>query len=77
MLCEVEGYPDPAYQWSREDGKLFGETTTGEGSGMLQFLPIQFGDQGTYICNATSGDVAVVKNATLTGTTIIVVTLCN
>ena len=71
MTCEAEGYPDPVYQWSREDGKLFGEMTTGESSEVLEFSPIQFGDQGTYICNATSGDVSILSNATLSGTTLL------
>ena len=67
ITCEAEGYPDPVYQWNRVDGKRLSETVKGKDSGMLEFAPVQFGDQSTYTCNVTTGDITIVSNATLTG----------
>lgn len=63
MNCEAEAYPEPVYQWTRENG----EAVRGYVSGVLEFSPVQFEDQGTYICSVTAGDITIESNATLTG----------
>ena len=70
LTCEAEAFPSPVYQWSRTDGGTIGTTATGQASSTLVFSPLQFGDEGDYLCNATSSGVTIQSApATLSGKT--------
>ena len=68
LTCEAESFPDPVvYQWSRVDGGELGSTTLGQFSFNLVFNPLQFGDEGYYVCSATSGEMTILSQpATVT-----------
>ena len=64
--CSAISFPELTYMWSREGGKL-PVSTLGANSSMLVLDPAVFGDQGVYLCNATSSGVSVSSQpATLT-----------
>ncbi len=54
LTCEAEAFPAPTYQWSRGDGRMIRTEVMGQDSAMLTFDSLSFGDEGDYICNATS-----------------------
>ena len=67
LTCEAEAFPAPTYQWSRVDGGTIRPDVTGQDSTMLMFNPLMFGDEGDYICTATSdGNPIQAQTATLT-----------
>ncbi len=66
FICEAEGFPAPTYRWEHAGG--IDSNVVGGNTSTLQFLPVLFGNEGTYYCVATSRDTtAVSQNATLTG----------
>ena len=68
LTCEAEGFPDPVYQWFRNDNEMVRSNLTGVNSSMLLFGPVLFGDEGDYYCTATSNDISINSTiATLTG----------
>ena len=68
LSCEAEGFPDPVYQWFRNDNEMVRSNLTGVNSNMLLFDSVLFGDEGDYYCTATSSGVSVNSTiATLTG----------
>ena len=68
LTCGAEGFPDPVYQWFRNDNQMVRSNLTGVNSSMLSFNPVLFGDEGSYYCTATSNSISVNSTtATLTG----------
>ena len=68
LTCVAEAFPSPTYQWSRVDGGAISTAATGQNSSMLVFNPLAFGDEGEYVCNATSMGVTTQSQpATLSG----------
>ena len=68
LTCEAEGFPDPVYQWFRNDNEMVRSNLTAINSSMLLFDPVLFGDEGDYYCTATSNGISVNSTtATLTG----------
>lgn len=66
LVCEAEAFPSPEYQWAREDGMEIRQIVTN--NSQLVFDPLQFGDEGQYFCNASSGELTIHSDpATLTG----------
>ena len=55
LTCEAEAFPTPTYQWIRDEVMI---RTNGldVDSEMLEFSPVQFGDEGIYFCNVSSGE---------------------
>ena len=54
LMCEAEAFPAPTYQWIHEGEMIRSDLRNG--SEVLTFDPLQFGDEGFYICNVTSGE---------------------
>ena len=68
LTCEAEGFPDPVYQWFRNDNEMVHSYLTAIKSSMLLFDPVLFGDEGDYYCTATSNGISVNSTtATITG----------
>ena len=68
LMCTAEAFPAPTYRWSRASGGgQIRTAVTGRNSSTLQFSSLQFGDEGNYICTATSGTAIQSQPATLTG----------
>ena len=66
LTCVAEGFPAPDYQWSRVNG-MIRDGVSGRNMSMLVFSPVQFGDEGEYICNASTSGVSIQSQpATLT-----------
>ena len=64
LTCIAAAFPDPEYQWGHEDGRVRNLTNTS----VLVISSVQFGDEGTYHCNATSNEnVITSQNALVTG----------
>ena len=69
LACDAAAFPEPQYQWERVGGD-FGANVNGINSNLLVFVPVQFGDEGEYICNATANGRTVQSDtSTLTGIT--------
>ena len=67
LTCIAAAFPEPEYQWGREDGKDI-RTDVLVNMSVLTFSSVQFGDEGSYYCNATSnGFVAASESVLVTG----------
>ena len=55
FVCNATGFPEPTFQWFKEGGNLTGNFS-GEDTSVLRFTPVQFGDEGDYYCQVTSGN---------------------
>ena len=66
IFCEAESFPRPEYQWARSDGQTIRDQVTGTNSTELRFDPLQFGDEGSYYCNATSQGIVIQSTALIT-----------
>ena len=67
LQCVAEAFPSPSYQWERTDGAPIRDIIAND-TNSLVFLPVLFGDEGDYYCNATSRtEIAHSEDATLTG----------
>ena len=53
LPCEAEAFPSVEYQWVRADGGSFRESIETNTS-MLVIESVMFGDEGDYICLASS-----------------------
>ena len=53
LTCIAAAFPEPEYQWGREDGRDI-RTDVLVNMSLLTFSSVQFGDEGSYYCNATS-----------------------
>ena len=68
LTCEAEAFPSPTYLWHRADGMVIRNTVTGQNSAMLMFPSLEFGDEGSYYCSATSiGVMRLSQFVTLSG----------
>ena len=68
LTCMAEAFPAPTYQWSRVGMATISSTATGESSETLVFNSLAVGDEGDYICNATSNGISIPSQpATLSG----------
>ena len=57
LTCRAEGFPSPAYTWTKDgvdQSAIPVPTTDGDGTSILKFSPVEFGDEGTYQCVAHS-----------------------
>ena len=78
LTCQADGFPEPTYQWQKLDEDDSGSGTDILGgyvdlpnvtSSMLEFTPVEFGDEGSYRCVASSMvGQATSDPATLSGT---------
>ncbi len=66
VVCEAESFPAPMYQWARSDELAIRDQITGINSTTLGFDPLQFGDEGTYICTVTSQGITIQSVTTIT-----------
>ena len=68
LLCMAEAFPEAVYSWMRI-GSEIREDIDGQTNTTLIFDPVIFGDEGAYVCTASSSNVSVNSRvATLTGT---------
>ncbi|XP_068134900.1 microfibrillar-associated protein 3-like isoform X2 [Hyperolius riggenbachi] len=67
--CNVEGYPDPHFQWYNSIGHLLKEEEAGRwwmlDSGLLNITSVTFEDRGKYTCVATNAHGTVNNTVTL------------
>lgn len=59
LTCEADAFPAPQYQWGRVNGQEVSAVAIGINSPMLMFDPLQFGNEGEYYCNVTSGESSI------------------
>ena len=64
FTCIAAAFPDPEYQWGHEDGRDIRTEITVNMS-TLMISNVQFGDEGSYHCNATSNGVVNVSESVL------------
>ena len=58
LSCVAEAFPYPEYQWERVDGEpIRADIVTNERT--LLISSIMFGDEGSYVCNATSRGMTI------------------
>ena len=53
FTCFAVGIPTPLYSWEKSNGTAFVSVDMATDSS-LEFSPVEFGDEGTYQCVATS-----------------------
>ena len=63
MSCLATAYPDPVYQWIRIDGVLPASVLGSGNSSTLIFSRVQFQDEGSYYCTATSNGITLTSLA--------------
>ena len=65
--CNATGFLLPTYQWFKLGGN-FSDGVSGENTSVLSFNPVQYGDEGDYYCQVTSGNNTINSTiATLAG----------
>ena len=62
MVCMADAFSAPQYQWARVDGEAIRNGVLGIKSAILSFNPLLFGDEGSYFCNTTSGEITLQSN---------------
>ena len=73
LPCEAEAFPSVEYEWVRADGGAIRDSIVTNTS-MLVIESVMFGDEGNYICLASSLDVTIQSQAaTLTSENLLVV----
>ena len=72
LECLAEAFPDPSYEWTYSNGSNIElSSVVGTSTRTLQFLPAEFGSEGSYVCvasanNATAtSDVAILFSKSL------------
>ena len=58
FTCNATGFPTPQFEWLKLEENNARNLTgnfSGENTDNLQFTPVQFGDEGDYFCQVTSG----------------------
>ena len=66
VSCVAVAFPDPEYQWGREDSQIRMGILANQS--VFTISSVQFGDDGNYYCNATSnGFVNTSKSTRVTG----------
>ena len=69
LECRATGFPTPTYEWFKVGGNI-SENVTGEDTSDLEFNSVNYGDEGDYYCQVTSGDIILISDtATLGGET--------
>lgn len=67
--CNVEGHPDPHFQWYHSNGHLLQEENEGRlwilDDGLLNITSVSFEDRGKYTCVATNSYGTVNNTVTL------------
>ncbi|XP_073462453.1 microfibrillar-associated protein 3-like [Aquarana catesbeiana] len=67
--CNIEGHPDPHFQWYNSHGHLLKEENAGKwwflDSGLLNITSVSFEDRGKYTCVATNAHGTVNNTVTL------------
>ncbi|XP_073433405.1 microfibrillar-associated protein 3-like [Dendrobates tinctorius] len=67
--CNIEGHPDPHFQWYHSNGHLLQEKNEGKlwilDSGLLNITSVSFEDRGKYTCVATNSHGTVNNTVTL------------
>ncbi|XP_075716367.1 microfibrillar-associated protein 3-like [Rhinoderma darwinii] len=67
--CNIEGHPDPNFQWFHSNGHLLKEENEGKlwilDSGLLNITSVSFEDRGKYTCVATNSHGTVNNTVTL------------
>ncbi|CAN2388716.1 microfibrillar-associated protein 3-like [Pristimantis euphronides] len=67
--CNIEGHPDPHFQWYHSNGHLLQEENEGKlwilDSGLLNITTVSFEDRGKYTCVATNSYGTVNNTVTL------------
>lgn len=58
FVCSATGFPEPTYEWMMIGGNLTGNFS-GESTSRLMFNPVQYGNEGDYFCQVTSGTVSI------------------
>ncbi|XP_063314241.1 microfibrillar-associated protein 3-like [Pelobates fuscus] len=69
IQCNIQGHPDPHFQWYNSNGHLLKEETVGKwwilDSGLLNITSVSFEDRGKYTCVATNPHGSVNNTVTL------------
>ena len=52
LICEGQAFPSPTFSWLKLTGP--GSPRIVSSNAMLSFSPVNFGDEGTYVCTASS-----------------------
>ena len=57
LTCRAEGFPSPTYTWTKDgvnQSAILVPITDGDGTSILEFSPVEFGNEGAYQCMASS-----------------------
>ena len=57
--CLAEAFPSPTYVWMRAGGEDIRAEAVGQNNSVLSYLPVLFGDEGLYFCEATILNVSI------------------
>ncbi len=60
LICEAEAFPELQYRWRRLDGMIRSDINVT--SSILRFDPVQFGDEGMYVCEVTSDNLNITSD---------------
>ena len=52
LTCEAQAFPSPTFLWTKLTGPRSPQIVSDNAT--LSFFPVNFGDEGTYVCNASS-----------------------
>ena len=66
LMCLAEAFPDPTYQWVYSNGSDIDlESVLGTDTDTLQFQPVEFGSEGSYVCTATANNVTATSDVAI------------
>lgn len=66
LMCSAEAFPDPTYQWVYSNGlDIDLESVVGTDTDTLEFLPVEFGSEGGYVCTATANNVTAMSDVAI------------
>lgn len=64
LECQAEAFPDPSYEWTYSNGSSIElSSVVGTSSSTLQFLPAEFGSEGSYMCVASANNATATSDA--------------
>ena len=58
FTCLATAFPEPSYQWLRTNGDLPPSVIDTASNSTLIFSPVQYEDEGAYVCSVTSNGVS-------------------
>ena len=58
LTCLATAFPEPSYQWLRTTGDLPPSVIDTSSNSTLIFSPVQYEDEGAYVCSVTSNGVS-------------------